>query len=237
MKKMLLALSLMVALDVHAAVFHLKNVVLSTLPTNSHPVMETWGSLTGYVKFEGPFQAASCDAPCGGGIDVNTPKTQMNWDIKVRDLNGNVVDRFTPSNTFGYQQSAGPTSSDAKYITTFGFHTKNPDPNDSRGVALTFLAGIGTELEQAIVPLGAYDRTVLTGLTIKESGAYNEPGVTRFTPDGVVICCADVRKVHPIIGGYLQVNNNPPSAPVPEQQAWAMFAAGLLVASVRFISR
>ena len=64
MKKTLLAVSLMAALDGQAAAFHLKDVVLGTTPTSADPVSHPWGSLTGYVEFEGQFQEhpAACHA-------------------------------------------------------------------------------------------------------------------------------------------------------------------------------
>jgi len=150
MKSTLLALSLIVAVNAQAAVFHLRDVVLGTTPTQSDPVSHPWGSMTGYVEFEGPFREISCRAPCGSGLPFGTPIVILNWDIKVRDLNGKVIDRLTPNNTSGVQSTGGNVAADARYRTSFSMYNRNL--NDQRGVELFFLAGIGVELERATLP-------------------------------------------------------------------------------------
>ncbi len=56
------------------------------------------------------------------------------------------------------------------------------------------------------MPLGYIEREDY-GVKRLWLGQYNAPG---GNPKAPAICCFDNSKWHPVINGYLQVNNNPP---------------------------
>lgn len=227
MKKLIGLFALLAVTNVHAAVFQLKDVKIATMLPSGSLSADLWGSITGFVKFEGPFQEMSCREPCPTSISVTTPKVELDWDIKIKNARGQVVDRFTSENSFGIQQTAANTFHDPKIQTSFEFQTRSHDPNDGRIVQLLFIAPLGSEIEKGTIPLGLFPG-------VKLMGQYNEPGVWHYTADNVVICCADLTRIHPIVSGHLDVreggsDRDEVAVAVPEPTTYATLTLGLLL--------